>query len=105
MPAPAEQLPILRQLWPGPFVCRWNLNPRHGAYGYEAARESYAPFDQMVDPDLHTREIVARVAAGTARQDQPVYVTINNKAEGCAPESVRALAEAIQAMARSRDRS
>ncbi|MES1945704.1 hypothetical protein C84B14_00105 [Salinisphaera sp. C84B14] len=106
MPAPGDQLPILRQLWPGPFVCRWNLNPRHGAYGYEAARESYAPFDQMVDPDPHTREIVARVAAGTAGQDQPVYITINNKAEGCAPESVRALADAIQSLAtRGRDRS
>jgi hypothetical protein len=31
-----------------------------------------------------------------------VFVTINNKAEGCAPASVRALAEALQAHARVR---
>jgi len=36
MPRIAEQLPVLRALWPGPLVCRWNLNPLHGAYGYEA---------------------------------------------------------------------
>lgn len=102
MPPPAEQLPILRQLWPGPFVCRWNLNPKHGAYGYAAARESYAPFDQMVDPDTPTREIIARVVAGTVSHGQPAFVTINNKAEGCAPESVRALAEAVQEMAAQR---
>lgn len=27
----AEQLPLLRMLWPGPMVCRWNLNPLHDA--------------------------------------------------------------------------
>jgi len=37
MPPISEQLPILRALWPGPLVCRWNLNPLHGAYGYEDA--------------------------------------------------------------------
>ena len=40
-----EQLPLLRTLWPGPLVCRWNLHRRHGAYGYESAKAQYAPFD------------------------------------------------------------
>ncbi|MES1942247.1 hypothetical protein T5B8_18503 [Salinisphaera sp. T5B8] len=101
MPSPDAQLPILRQLWPGPFVCRWNLNPSHGDYGYEAARERYAPFDQLVDPDPHTRDTLARVIAGTVDHGQPAFVTINNKAEGCAPESVRALAEAVAALRRT----
>ena len=105
MPAPAEQLPILRQLWPGPFVCRWNLNPKHGAYGYEAARDTYAPFDKLVDPDPATRDILSRVIAGTVSRGQPAFVTINNKAEGCAPESVRALAEAVRALGSHGNRS
>jgi uncharacterized protein YecE (DUF72 family) len=96
MPRIAEQLPILRALWPGPLVCRWNLNPRHGAYGYEKARRQYAPFDRLVDPDLDTRAALARVIAGTVGAGQHAYVTLSNKAEGCAPLSVIALAQAVR---------
>jgi uncharacterized protein YecE (DUF72 family) len=95
MPPIEAQLPLLRALWPGPLVCRWNLHRRHGAYGYEDAKDLYAPFDRLVDPDLETRAALARVAAATARARHPVYVTINNKAEGSAPLSVQALAQAI----------
>ncbi|ACE85449.1 DUF72 domain-containing protein [Cellvibrio japonicus] len=95
MPPIAEQLPILRALWPGPLVCRWNLNPIHGAYGYEDARDLYSPYDKLVDPDLETRAALVRVIAGTAGAGQNVYVTLSNKAEGCAPLSIIELARAI----------
>jgi uncharacterized protein YecE (DUF72 family) len=95
MPPIADQLPMLRSLWPGPLVTRWNLHQRHGAYGYEAAKDIYEPFDRLVDPDLDTRQALARVIKATATAHHPVYVTINNKAEGSAPLSVMALAEAI----------
>ena len=97
MPPIERQLPVLRRLWPGPFVCRWNLNVRHGAFGYERARDLYAPFDKLVDPDPDTRATLARVIAGTVGAGQPAYVTINNKAEGSSPLSVAALAEAVRA--------
>ncbi len=97
MPPIAEQLPILRALWPGPLVCRWNLNVKHGAYGYEKARDRYSPFDKLVDPDLDTRDALAKVIAGTVGAGQPAYVTLSNKAEGCSPLSVAALAEAVRA--------
>ncbi|MBA4722700.1 MAG: DUF72 domain-containing protein [Alcanivorax sp.] len=97
MPPIAEQLPILRALWPGPLVCRWNLNVKHGAYGYERARDQYSPFDKLVDPDPETREALAKVIAGTVGAGQPAYVTLSNKAEGCSPLSVVALAEAVRA--------
>jgi len=98
MPSVDEQLPILRRLWPGPFVCRWNLNFKHGAFGYERARDQYAPFDKLVDPDPNTRATLARVIAGTVDAGPPAFVTINNKAEGSSPLSVRALAEAVSAL-------
>jgi len=100
MPRIAEQLPILRALWPGPLVCRWNLNPLHGAYGYEEARQQYAPYDRLVDPDVETRAALARVIAGTAGAGQNAYVTLSNKAEGCAPLSVIALAQAVRDLLR-----
>jgi uncharacterized protein YecE (DUF72 family) len=51
MPPIEGQLPMLRALWPGPLVCRWNLHRRHGAYGYEDARAMYAPFSRIQDAD------------------------------------------------------
>lgn len=100
MPRIAEQLPVLRALWPGPLVCRWNLNPLHGAYGYEDARRQYAPYDRIVDPDPQTRVALARVIAGTVGAGHNAYVTLSNKAEGCAPRSVIALAQAVRGLRR-----
>lgn len=97
LPPITEQLPLLRAMWPGPLVCRWSLNRLHGAQGYEAAKAGYAPFDQLVDPDPGTREALARIIRGTAGAGFPVYVSANNKAEGCAPLSVIELARAITA--------
>ena len=97
MPPIAAQLPLLRALWPGPLVCRWNLNRLHGAYGYEEAKKLYEPFDRIADPDLETREALARVIAGTTGAGHAAYVAINNKAEGSAPLSVLALAQALAA--------
>ena len=95
MPSIEDQLPMLRALWPGPLVCRWNLNSKHGAYGYEDAKSQYAPFNQLVDEDLATRATLAKVAAATARAGFNSYITINNKAEGSAPLSVARLAAAV----------
>jgi uncharacterized protein YecE (DUF72 family) len=95
LPPIDAQLPLLRAMWPGPFVCRWSLNRRHGAQGYEAAKAGYAPFDRLVDPDPVTRAALARVVHATAAAGHPVYLSINNKAEGSAPRSVIALAEAL----------
>ncbi len=95
MPSIAEQLPILRALWPGPLVCRWNLHRKHGAYGYEEAKRLYGDFSALVDPDPETRATLARVIAGTTGAGYPAYITLGNKAEGSAPLSVAALAEAV----------
>jgi len=95
MPPIEDQLPMLRALWPGPLVCRWNLNRRHGRYGYEEAKKLYEPFDRLVDPDPETREALARVIAGTTGAGHNAYVTVSNKAEGCAPLTVAALARML----------
>lgn len=95
MPPIEGQLPMLRALWPGPLVCRWNLHRKHGAYGYEAAKSLYEPFDRLVDPDPETRDVLARVIVATVAAGFHSFVTINNKAEGCAPLSVQELAKAV----------
>jgi hypothetical protein len=97
MPPIEEQLPMLRSLWPGPLVCRWNLHRRHGAFGYEEARAMYEPFDHIQDADLETRRTLARVIVATARAGLPAHVSISNKAEGCAPLSAGLLAQEVVA--------
>lgn len=95
LPPISEQLPVLRALWPGPLVCRWNLHRAHGAYGYEEAKALYLPFDKLVDPDLETRAALARVAHATTAAGHHAYLTIGNKAEGSAPLTVAAMARLL----------
>ncbi|MFT3718685.1 DUF72 domain-containing protein [Pseudorhodoferax sp.] len=97
LPPIAEQLPVLRALWPGPMVCRWNLNRLHGAYGYEDAKALYQPFHELVDPDPDTRAVLARVARATLAAGHHAYLTIGNKAEGSAPRTVEAMARLLAA--------
>lgn len=95
MPPMEQQLPVLRAMWPAPLVCRWSLNRKHGASGYERAKDLYDPFDRLQDPDPVTRAALARVIAATTGAGLPVYVTVNNKAERSAPLSVIELAKAV----------
>lgn len=77
---------------PGPLVVRWNL---HRGFLYQAARQRYEPFDRLVDEDIETRQVLARMAAGAFKARQKVWITANNKAEGSAPLSVLKLAGEI----------
>ena len=95
MPPIEGQLPLLRALWPGPLVCRWNLHRMHGAYGYEDAAELYEPYSKLVDIDPETRATLAKVVIATTQAGYNAYVTVSNKAEGCAPLSVAGLAGEI----------
>ncbi len=99
MPPLREQLPMLRALWPGDLVCRWNLQR---GQRYAQARERWAPFDRLQAPDPETRNALAQVMAATLDAGHRAFVTINNKAEGSAPASVRALAQALSQMATQR---
>lgn len=96
MPPIARQLPLLRALWPGPLVCRWNLNALHGAFGYEDAKRQYQPFNRLVDPDIETRAALAKVIAGTVGAGHNAWVSLGNKAEGSAPLSAVELAREVR---------
>ena len=98
LPPLAQQLPVLRALWPTPLVCRWNLNALHGPYGYEDAQRRYAPYDRLHDLDPDTHAALAQVIAGITAAGQNAYVTISNHAEGCAPLTVQRLAEQVRTL-------
>lgn len=70
-------------------VVRWMLRRDRG---YEMAREEFAPFNRLVDEDATSRRQIAD-AIRAAPSRQPVFVIVNNKAEGSAPLTVFRLAE------------
>jgi uncharacterized protein YecE (DUF72 family) len=77
-----------------PLVLRWLM--RRGD-DYRAAGERYLPFNRLVDEDVTNREEVARLIALADRHGVQVLALVDNKAEGCAPESIVRLARAVAA--------
>jgi uncharacterized protein YecE (DUF72 family) len=84
------ELPGARQA--SALVVRWMLPP---GLGYAEARALYAPFNQLMQEDVATRSSIALEAVAAFHSRRPVYVTINNKAEGSAPLSAERLAKSI----------
>lgn len=92
MPPVERQAVRLRALRAPALVVRWMLPPH---LDYEEARARYFPFDKLVDEDVRTREAIAHVSAAALRAGRPVFVTLNNKAEGSAPLSAVLLARSV----------
>jgi hypothetical protein len=103
MPAAARQAAALRAMdapdgdagdWllKGPLVVRWSLR---AGLRYGEAKNRYAPFDRLLDPDLTTRGTLAHLAHVAIRSHQPAFIIANNKAEGSAPLTCVELARAI----------
>jgi uncharacterized protein YecE (DUF72 family) len=81
--------------WEAPaLVIRWLL-PR-GA-NYDQLRVRYAPFNRIVEEDPDTRTALAHLVREAIARELPSYVIVNNKAEGCAPESIVRLSREIAA--------
>jgi uncharacterized protein YecE (DUF72 family) len=87
--AQAKQLPPAAR---NPLLIRWLLAPGEV---YADARDRFRPFDRISREDIAVRSAIARLVVKAAARGVPALVLINNKAEGCAPESAIRLARAI----------
>jgi uncharacterized protein YecE (DUF72 family) len=77
----------------GPFVLlRLLLKPGRR---YEDERRRFAPFDRLVEPDAEMRAQTVALARAALGAGRPAWVLANNKAEGSAPLTLFALAEAL----------
>ncbi len=92
MPSIASQLANPGALSASFAVCRLNLPP---GGDYESMREAFAPFDRIQAPDPSMRDDVAKLVKRCQAMGKLVYVTVNNKAEGSSPHTVRALLERL----------
>jgi uncharacterized protein YecE (DUF72 family) len=94
MPSIVQQARALPPATRRPLVVRWLLRPGD-PYGEAGAR--YAPFDRLRDEDPENRRLVAGLVARAQAHAVPAFVTVDNKAEGCSPESIVHLAAEIAA--------
>jgi uncharacterized protein YecE (DUF72 family) len=95
VPAISAQREAIERRMParGAIVVRWMLR---GNFSYEGAASAFEPYDALRAPDPATRAEIASLLAN-ASASRPAFVVCNNKAEGCAALSVRALAEEVAA--------
>jgi len=98
MPRVELQAVRMRALQAPALVVRWMLPPH---LDYEEARKRYFPFDRLVEEDVRTREAIARASVAALGAGKPVFVTLNNKAEGSAPLSAVLLARSVMSRTRN----
>ncbi|HVK65517.1 MAG TPA: DUF72 domain-containing protein [Polyangium sp.] len=92
MPTIGRQLAVPKILTAPLVVCRLSIRPGER---YEERRRICAPFDKIVATDEASRADVVEVAARCTREGRSLMVLVNNKVEGSAPLTVRALARRI----------
>jgi uncharacterized protein YecE (DUF72 family) len=91
----AEQLRRVDPLHGPAVVVRWML---HDGLTYESAVAKYGPFSALVDEAPDVRQTIAQLAVAAAHTGVPMWIIVNNKAEGSAPLSIAQLARAIAAL-------
>lgn len=75
-----------------PLLVRWLM--RRGDT-YDAAMARSKPFGRLVLEDDDNLAAVARLVGGAHQHGVPALVTVDNKAEGCAPETIFRLASRL----------
>ncbi|MGC4086564.1 MAG: DUF72 domain-containing protein [Polyangiaceae bacterium] len=94
MPDVRQQAKLLPKQVRQLLLVRWLLKRGDS---YEGARSRFLPFNRLVEEDPSTRSAITDLLARAVSFDVPALVLLNNKAEGCAPESVfRIAAELAQ---------
>lgn len=92
MPSVLQQAKLIPPAARKPLVVRWLM--RRGD-DYEGARSRFFPFTKLAEPDHENRRDIATLIAKALAHQVPAFVLVNNKAEGCAPESLSELAKLI----------
>ena len=82
LPNPDQQLLTVPPAPGTPMVFRWNIRP---SLGYEEARSKFQPFNRILSEDTARRSLLVKIVSRALKAGRQVYLTANNKAEGCAP--------------------
>lgn len=89
MPTLDQQHERLGRTFTASFVLFRLLTPRD--MPYHAAVQAYRPYDKLIRPLPDMRASTARIAGQAVRENRRTYVLVNNRSEGHAPATVKAL--------------
>lgn len=89
MPPLSDQHRLLENSFTAPFVVLRLLTPLGVAY--EKAVERYKPYDRIVQPQPRMRQDTFALVQQAVTHGKSAYVLVNNRAEGCAPQTVQAI--------------
>lgn len=92
MPAIGEQL-LLHDAITAPFIVARALL-RTGR-SYSAAVDAFAPYDHVQDANPGLRSDLSALARTALELRIPAYLIVNNRAEGCAPLTIAAVARQL----------
>ena len=92
MPPIGEQLLLHESVTAGFIVARALLRPGRT---YDRAVAAFAPYDRIREVNQPLREDLVALARTAINLRIPAYVIINNRAEGCAPLTIAAVAELL----------
>ncbi|MEY4511749.1 MAG: hypothetical protein RLZZ450_3871 [Pseudomonadota bacterium] len=100
MPTVLAQARLIPPAARKPLLVRWLLRQDDR---YQEAMARFQPFHKLQQADPDNRAQVADLVAKALRHDVPVTVLVDNKAEGCAPESIVELARTVDAARTAND--
>jgi uncharacterized protein YecE (DUF72 family) len=89
MPLLEQQHEHLGAAFTAPFVLMRLLTPRDKKY--HDAVKAYQPYDKLVRPLPDMRESACRLVTQATHEGRRSYVLVNNRAEGHAPGTAKAL--------------
>ena len=89
MPSPEQQHAKLEETFTAPFVLMRLLTPLDKKY--HDAVKAYQPYDKLVRPLPDMRRQAVDLVKKAVADQRRVYVLVNNRSEGNAPETVKAL--------------
>ena len=92
MPSLHAQAKLMAPRARRPLIVRWLMRR---TLAYEDARTRYEPFDRVAEEDPENLAAVADMATQAVLDGVPALIAVDNKAEGCAPETIARLAKAI----------
>lgn len=91
-PALLEQWEAAQPLPSGTAVVRILVPP---GMPYEQAVERFRPYDRILAPREDMRRDLVRLIRDIAARGADAFILVNNRAEGCAPLTIRALASEL----------
>ena len=62
---------------------------------YEHAVEKFSPYKEIQDPNPPAREAMKELIRRARAERQEAYIFVNNRLEGNAPATIRAIAEGV----------